>query len=53
MAYIEIDYKCPGCGYEDSQTVETYYLIEPMRCPKCDQVMVETSREQEPKEDEY
>lgn len=45
MGYIEINYKCPYCGHEDSQGVETWYLIEPMQCPECDQVMVETSRE--------
>ncbi len=53
MAYIEINYKCPGCGHIDSQGVETWYLIEPMRCPECDHVMVETGREQELGEDEY
>jgi len=53
MAYIEINYKCPKCGHIDSQGVETWYLIEPMRCPECDTVMEETSREQELGEDEY
>ena len=53
MAYIEINYKCPDCGYEDSMAVETYYLWDPMRCPECDTVMEETSREQEIEEDEY
>lgn len=52
MAYIEINYKCPDCGHIDSQGVESWYLIEPMRCPECDQVMVETSWEQESGEDE-
>jgi len=46
MGYIEINYKCKKCGHEDSQGVQTWYLIEPMECPECGQVMIEVSREQ-------
>jgi len=53
MAYIEINYECPGCGHKDSQGVETWYLIEPMECPACGKVMDETSREQELGNDQY
>lgn len=53
MGYIEINYKCPKCGYEDSQGVETWYLIEPLICEECGEVMIEISREQESEEDEY
>ena len=50
---IEIYYRCPGCGREDSQTVETWYAWDPMRCEDCDLVMEETSREQELGNDDY
>jgi len=53
MGYIEINYRCERCGYEDSQGIQTWYLIEPMQCPECGQLMIEVSREQESGEDEY
>ena len=47
MGAIVINYKCPDCGYIDGMEVQTWYLHDPMRCPECDQVMVETSREED------
>lgn len=47
MGCIVINYKCPDCGYKDSMEVQTWYRHDPMRCPECDQVMVETSREED------
>ena len=47
MGPIVINYKCPGCGYKDGMEVQTWYSHDPMRCPECDIVMEEVSREED------